>query len=51
MTTLMMILGGVLIGLGVGLMSSTPPNKKPWKPKKKNFFVRVGEQLDDEYYW
>lgn len=34
MTTLMMIFGGVLIGVGLGLMSPTSDKKKPWKPKK-----------------
>ena len=38
------------IGLVVGLMDPTPP-KKPRKPKKKNWFVRQGELLDDDYYW
>lgn len=44
MTTLLMILAAIAIGLGMGLMNpeSTKP-KKPWKPKKKNFFVRMGE--------
>lgn len=57
MTTLLMILGGCLIGLGVGLMSTDRTElkkrnpKKPWKPKKKNWFVRQGELLDDDYYW
>lgn len=52
MTTLMMIFGGVLIGVGLGLMSdSTPPKKKPWKPKKKNFFVRLGESGNPKHNW
>ena len=42
MTTLLMILGGCVIGLVIGLMDPAPP-KKPRKPKKKNFFVRMGE--------
>lgn len=44
MTTLLMILAAIAIGLGMGLMNpeSTKP-KKPWKPKKKNWFVRMGE--------
>ena len=45
-----MILGGCVIGLVIGLMDPASP-KKPWKPKKKNFFVRNGELLDDDYYW
>lgn len=43
MIYLAMILGAVAVGLGVGLMSKQEPEKKPWKPKKKNFFVRMGE--------
>lgn len=44
MTTLLMILGALAIGLGIGLMDpGKPKDKKPWKPKKKNFFVRMGE--------
>ena len=44
MTYLVMILGGCLIGLVVGLMDpGKPKTKKPWKPKKKNFFVKMGE--------
>ena len=38
MTTLMMIFGFILIGLGVGLMSSTSDKKKSWKPKKKSWW-------------
>lgn len=51
MTTLLMILGGCLIGLGFGLMNPSKPKGKEWKPKKKNWFVRQGELLDDDYYW
>lgn len=38
MTTLLMILAAIAIGLGMGLMNpeSTKP-KKPWKPKKRLF--------------
>ena len=44
MTYLVMILGGCVIGLVVGLMDpGKPKTKKPWKPKKKNFFVKMGE--------
>ena len=43
----MMIIGIIIIaciiGLTVGLMDPAPPKKKSWKPKKKNFFVRLGE--------
>ena len=35
MTTLLSIIGGIAIGLGLGLMSKQEPEKKPWKPKKK----------------
>jgi hypothetical protein len=51
MTTLLMILGGCLVGLVIGLMNPTPPKKKPWKPKKKNFFVRLGESGNPKYNW
>ena len=37
MTTLMMIFGGVLIGVGLGLMNPASDKKKPWKPKKKSW--------------
>lgn len=45
MTTLLSIIGGIAIGLGLGLMSKQEPEKKPWK-RKKNFFVRMGEDLE-----
>lgn len=53
MEFLLMIFGFCLIGLGVGLMFGNKKSevKKPWKPKKKNWFVRQGELLDDNYYW
>lgn len=35
MATLLSIIGGIAIGLGLGLMSKQEPEKKPWKPKKK----------------
>jgi len=35
MATLLSIIGGITIGLGLGLMSKQEPEKKPWKPKKK----------------
>lgn len=51
MTTLLMILGACMIGLGMGLMNpESEKPKKPWKPKKKNFFVRWGE-TGGKYYW
>lgn len=52
MEFLLMIFGFCLIGLGVGLMFGNKKSeaKKPWKPKK-NWFVRQGELLDDNYYW
>lgn len=51
MMYLAMILGAIVIGLGIGLMNSESENpKKPWKPKKKNFFVRWGE-TGGKYYW
>jgi len=44
------IITGCIIGLVVGLMSKQEQPKKPWKPKKKNFFVRWGE-TGCKYYW
>lgn len=41
----MMILGAAAIGLGFGLIIKQEPKKKPWK-RKKNFFVRMGEDLE-----
>ena len=40
MTTLLMILGAIAIGLGIGMLDHAsgldkPKTKKPWKPKKK----------------
>jgi len=43
------IITGCIIGLVVGLMRDDKP-KKPYKPKKKNFFVRWGE-TGCKYYW
>lgn len=47
MTTLMMIFGGALFGaiaaLISGLISPEDTEPKKWKPKKKNFFIRMGE--------
>lgn len=36
MTTLLMIFGAFLIGMGIGLLDPTKP-KKPCKPKKRLF--------------
>lgn len=41
------ILIGAIIGLAFG---NDKPKKKPWKPKKKNLFVRWGEH-DTDYFW
>jgi hypothetical protein len=49
MTELMMILGAAAIGLGVGLMSKQEPEKS-YRPKKKNFFVRLGETGDPVHF-
>ena len=47
MSTLMMIFGGALFGaiaaLISGLISPEDTEPKKRKPKKKNFFVRMGE--------
>lgn len=52
MTTFLMIIGAAMIGLGVGLMSPKREKpRKPWKPKKKNFFVRLGESGNSRYNW
>ena len=45
MTTLLSIIGGIAIGLGVGLMSKQEPEKKPWEPKKKS------RQKKDDDFW
>lgn len=38
MTTLLMILAAIAIGLGMGLMNpESKKPKKPWKPKKRLF--------------
>ncbi len=45
------ILIGAIIGLLFGLaFGNDKPKKKPWKPKKKNLFVRWGEHGTD-YFW
>ena len=49
MLELMMILGAAAIGLGVGLMSKQEPEKS-YRPKKKNFFVRLGETGDPVHF-
>jgi len=52
MTTLLSIIVGIAIGLGLGLMNKESINpKKPYKPKKKNFFVRLGESGNPKYNW
>ena len=48
MTTLLTIIAALAIGLGVGLMSKEEP-KKSYKRKKKNFFVRLGEDSKREW--
>ena len=50
MTTLLMILGAMAIGLGVGLMDPGKP-KNTYRRKKKNFFVRLGESGNPHYNW
>jgi hypothetical protein len=45
MTTLLSIIGGIAIGLGLGLMSKQEPEKKPWEPKKKS------RQKKDDDFW
>ena len=43
MTTLLIIIGSVVTtALLLGIPKSSK-SKKPWRPKKKNFFVRMGE--------
>jgi len=45
------ILIGAIIGLLFGLaFGNDKPEKKSWKPKKKNLFVRWGEHGTD-YFW
>lgn len=55
MTTLLMILGGCLVGLIVGLMDPTPKDN-PRKPKKKEWRPRHSPQKraykkDDDDFW
>ena len=53
MEFLLTIFGFCLIGLGVGLMfgNKKPETKKPWKPKKKNWFIRLSESGNPKYNW
>ena len=55
MSTLMMIFGGALFGAIAALISGliSPKDTEPqkWKPKKKNFFVRLGESGNPKYNW
>ena len=47
----MIIIAFVIIGVMAMMSDEEPRNpKKPWKPKKKNFFVRWGE-TGGKYYW
>lgn len=50
MTELLIILGACIIGLFVGLIAHNENPKKPWKPKKKNFFERLGETGDPVHF-
>jgi len=43
------IITGCIIGLGLGLMSKQEP-EKPYKRKKKNFFIRLGETGDPVHF-
>lgn len=51
MTTLMMILGACMVGLGIGLMDPGKRTSRTRKPKKKNFFVRLGESGNPKFNW
>ena len=52
MVYLAMILAGCVIGLVVGLMNpESEKPKRPYKRKKKNFFVRLGESGNPKYNW
>jgi len=51
MESIIMILAACIFGLVVGLLNPDASKpKKPWKPKKGNFFVRIGEQMGDSYW-
>jgi len=46
------ILIGAIIGLLFGLaFGNDKPKKKPWKPKKKNWFIRLSESGNPKYNW
>ena len=47
MEILLMILGALAIGLGLGLMNSEPPKKRPWKPKSDWSLKSYWKSLDD----
>ena len=50
MTTLLMILAAIAIGLGMGLMNPESTNPKKTRKSKKNFFVRLGETGDPVHF-
>ena len=50
MKGLLIILGACIIGLFIGLIDRNETPKKPWKPKKKNFFERLGETGDPVHF-
>jgi hypothetical protein len=50
MTTLLMILAAISIGLGMGLMNPESTNPKKTRKSKKNFFVRLGETGDPVHF-
>ena len=50
MTELLIILGACIIGLFVGLIARNENPGESWKPKKKNFFERLGETGDPVHF-
>lgn len=53
MTTILIftIVFGIVAAILDHISGMDKPKPKSWKPKKKNFFIRNGELLDDDYYW
>ena len=50
MKGLLIILGVCIIGLFIGLIAHNENPGESWKPKKKNFFERLGETGDPVHF-
>ena len=46
------ILISAVVGLVFGLLfgKDKPEKEKEWKPKKKNFFIRIADEMGDSYW-